>query len=190
MAKKNKTKAPTRFNKADSQLMEDILGWQKEARLKQPRYAKLRRMGGEAKRVPIGDPGAGKRNMAPRKAPASIGMAGPARRTGTRRELRVRAPVAGVNENPYAPRTQAAMRTAAPFIAEQNMEAQHRAQLANEASTSYKVARGAKGVAHLGLGIAMAGIAGKLGLKAAAGAGRLGVRAGRKVGHKLGLLKK
>jgi hypothetical protein len=39
-----KTKAPTRFNKADSQLMRDILGWQKEARLKQPRYAKLRRM--------------------------------------------------------------------------------------------------------------------------------------------------
>jgi hypothetical protein len=189
MAKKNKTKAPTRFNKADSQLMGDILGWQKEARLKQPRYAKLRRMGGEAKRVPIGDPGAGKRNLPPRKAP-TIGMAGPARRTGTRRELHVRAPVAGFNENPYAPRTQAAMRTAAPFIAEQNMEAQHRAQLANEASTSYKVARGAKGVAHLGLGIAMAGIAGKLGLKAVTGAGRLGVRAGRVVGHKLGLLKK
>ena len=128
--------------------------------------------------------------MAPRKAPAPIGMAGPARRTGTRRELRVRAPVAGVNENPYAPRTQAAMRTAAPFIAAQNMEAQHRAQLANEASTSYKVARGARAAAHLGLGIAMAGIAGKLGLKAVAGAGRLGVRAGKKVGHKLGLLKK
>jgi hypothetical protein len=184
MAKKNKTKAPTRFNKADSQLMEDILGWQKEARLKQPRYAKLRRMGGEAKRVPIGDPGAGKRNMTPRKAPASTGMAGPARR------IRVRAPVAGFNENPYAPRTQAAMRIVAPLVASQNMEPQHRAQLANEASTSYKVARGARGAAHVGLGLAMAGIAGKLGLKAVAGAGRLGVRAGKKVGHKLGLLKK
>ena len=144
-------------------------------------------MGGEAKRVPIGDPGAGKRNMPPRKAPASIGMAGPARRTGTRRELRVRAPVAG---NPYAAHTDAAMRIVAPLVASQNMEAQHRAQLANEASTSYKVARGARGAAHLGLGIAMAGIAGKLGLKAVAGAGRLGVRAGKKVGHKLGLLKK
>ena len=181
MAKKNKTKAPTRFNKADSQLMEDILGWQREARLKQPRYDKLRRMGGEAKRVPIGDPGAGKRNMTPRKAPASTGMAGPARR------IRVRAPVAG---NPYAAHTDAAMRTVAPLVASQNMEPQHRAQLANEASTSYKVARGARGAAHLGLGIAMAGIAGKLGLKAVAGAGRLGVRAGKKVGHKLGLLKK
>ena len=188
MAKKNKTKS--RFNKADSQLMEDILGWQREARLKQPRYAKLRKMGGEAKRVPMGDSGAGKRNMAPRKAPAPIGMAGPARRTGTRRELRVRAPVAGVNENSYAPRTQAAMRIVAPLVAEQNMEAQHRAQLANEASTSFKVARGARGAAHIGLGLAMAGLAGKLGLKAVTGAGRLGVRASKKVGHKLGLLKK
>ena len=185
MAKKTKTKS--RFNKADSQLMEDILGWQREARLKQPRYAKLRKMGGEAKRVPMGDSGAGKRNMAPRKAPAPTGMAGPARR------IRVRAPVAGavnVNENPYAPRTQAAMRTVAPLLASQNMEAQHRAQLANEASTSYKVARGARGAAHLGLGLAMTGLAGKLGLKAVVGAGRLGVRAGKKVGHKLGLLKK
>ena len=182
MAKKTKTKS--RFNKADSQLMEDILGWQREARLKQPRYAKLRKMGGEAKRVPMGDSGAGKRNMAPRKAPASTGMAGPARR------IRVRAPVAGFNENPYAPHTQAAMRTAAPCIAAQNMEAQHRAQLANEASRSYKVARGARGAAHVGLGLAMASLAGKLGLKAVTGAGRLGVRAGKKVGHKLGLLKK
>ena len=182
----NKTKTKSRFNKADSQLMEDILGWQKEARLKQPRYAKLRKMGGEAKRVPMGDSGAGKRNMAPRKAPASTGMAGPARR------IRVRAPVAGFgdNENRYAPRTQAAMQTAAPFIASQNREAQDRAQLANEASTSYKVARGARGAASVGLGLAMAGLAGKLGLKAVTGAGRLGVRAGKKVGHKLGLLKK
>ena len=182
MAKKNKTKS--RFNKADSQLMEDILGWQREARLKQPRYAKLKKMGGEAKRVPMGDSGAGKRNMAPRKAPASTGMAGPARR------IRVRAPVAGFNENPYAAHTDAAMRTVAPLVAAQNMEAHHRAQLANEASTSYKVARGARGAAHLGLGLAMTGLAGKLGLKAVVGAGRLGVRAGKKVGHKLGLLKK
>ena len=166
--------------------MQDILGWQREARLKQPRYDKLRRMGGEAKRVPMGDSKAGKRNMAPRKAPASTGMAGPARR------IRVRAPVAGFgeNENPYASRTQAAMQLVAPLVASQNMEPQHRAQLANEASTSYKVARGARGAAHVGLGLAMAGIAGKLGLKAVSGAGRLGVRAGRVVGHKLGLLKK
>ena len=64
------------------------------------------------------------------------------------------------------------------------MEAQHIAPLAKD---SLRTARGA---ANVGLGLAMTGLAGKLGLKAVVGAGRLGVRAGKKVGHKLGLLKK
>ena len=142
-------------------------------------------MGGEAKRVPYGRLGSRQTKHGTTQGP-SLHWHGRTRKEDTR----VRAPVAGVNENPYAPRTQAAMRTVAPLLASQNMEAQHRAQLANEASTSYKVARGARGAAHLGLGLAMTGLAGKLGLKAVVGAGRLGVRAGKKVGHKLGLLKK